>query len=107
MLFVRRAAPAALLVGAARLPLAAHPTQRSIVMKCSDTLDKNKGSFPEQEFNEEQFLEQYAALEEGLALLQIQLRGMFETANRFGSLARQMRRSICPATLSPDGFKEG
>jgi hypothetical protein len=71
-------------------------------MQCSDTRDKNKGSFPEQESNEEQFLEQYAALEEGLALLQIQLRGMSENANRFGSLARQMRRSICPATRSPE-----
>jgi len=71
-------------------------------MMCSDTLEENKGGFPEQEANEDQFLEQYAALEEGLALLQIQLRGMSETANRFGSLARQMRRSICPATLSPE-----
>lgn len=76
-------------------------------MTYSDTLDKNKGSFPEQDPSEDQFLEQYAALEEGLALLQIQLRGMSETANRFGGLARQMRRSICAAARSPDGFKEG
>jgi hypothetical protein len=66
-----------------------------------DTHDKNKGSFPEQELTEEQFFEQFAALEDGLALLQIHMRGMSETAKLFGSLARHMRRSICPATLSP------
>jgi hypothetical protein len=78
------------------------PTQRSIIMKCPiDTHDKNKGSFSEQELTEEQFFEQFAALEEGLALLQIQMRGMSENAKLFGSLARQMRRSICPTALSP------
>ncbi len=66
-----------------------------------DSHDKNKSSFPEQELTEEQFFEQFAALEEGLALLQIQMRGMSENAKLFGSLARQMRRSICPVTLSP------
>ena len=71
-------------------------------MKCFiDTHDKNNGSFPEQEFTEEQFLAQFAALEDGLALLQIHIRGMSENAKLFGSLARHMRRSICPATLSP------
>ena len=39
-------------------------------MKCFDTHDKNKGGFPEQEITEEQFFEQFAALEEGLAILQ-------------------------------------
>ncbi|WP_369719757.1 hypothetical protein AB8Z38_21100 [Bradyrhizobium sp. LLZ17] len=66
-----------------------------------ETHDKNKGSFPEQEFTEEQFFEQFAALEDGLALLQIHMRGMSENAELFGSLARHMRRSICPTTLSP------
>ena len=66
-----------------------------------DSHDKNKCSFPEQELTEEQFFEQFAALEEGLALLQIQMRGMSENAKLFGSLARQMRRSICPTALSP------
>jgi hypothetical protein len=66
-----------------------------------DSHDKNKSSFPEQELTEEQFFEQFAALEEGLALLQIQMRGMSENAKLFGSLARQMRRSICPTALSP------
>jgi len=37
-------------------------------MKCFiDTLDKNKRASPEQELTEEQFFEQFAALEEGLA----------------------------------------
>jgi hypothetical protein len=66
-----------------------------------DAHDKNKGSFPEQELTEEQFLEQFAALEEGLALLQMHMRSMSENAKLFGSLARRMRRSICPTTLSP------
>jgi hypothetical protein len=61
----------------------------------------NKASFPEREITEEQFFEQFAAIEEGLGLLQIQMRAMSENAKLFGSLARHMRRSICPATLSP------
>lgn len=71
-------------------------------MKCLiDTRDKNKGNFAEQELTEEQFFEQFAAIEDGLALLQIHMRGMSENAKLFGSLARHMRRSICPTTLSP------
>ena len=71
-------------------------------MKCFiDTLDKNKGASPEQELTEEQFFEQFAALEEGLALLQIHMRGMSENAKLFGCLAKHIRRSICPTTLSP------
>jgi hypothetical protein len=66
-----------------------------------DTYDKNKGRFPEQELTEEQFSEQFAALEDGLSLLQINMRDMSENAKLFGSLARHMRRSICPTTLSP------
>jgi len=66
-----------------------------------DTHDKNKGSHPEQELTEEQFFEQFAALEDGLALLQHHMRGMSENAKLFGNLAGRMRRSICPATLSP------
>ena len=57
-------------------------------MKCLiDTHDTNKGSFPEQELTEQQFLEQFAALEEGLALLQIRMRSISENAKLFGSLA--------------------
>ena len=65
-----------------------------------DPHDENKGSFPEKELTEEQFFEQFAALEDGLALLQIHMRGMSENAKLFGSLATHMRRSICPTTLS-------
>jgi len=71
-------------------------------MKCFfDNHDKHNGSFSEQEFTEEQFFEQFAALEEGLALLQIHMRGMSENAKLFGNVARHMRRSICPTTPSP------
>jgi hypothetical protein len=66
-----------------------------------DTHDKSKGISPEQEPTEEQFFEQFAALEEGLALVQIQLRELSENAKLFEGLVRHMRRSICPATLSP------
>ena len=67
---------------------------------CFDAHVKSKGSFPEQEITEEQFFEQFAALEEGLALLQTHIREMSENAKLFGNLTRQMRRSICPATPS-------
>jgi len=66
-----------------------------------DIQDESEGSCPKQELTEEQFLEQFAALEEGLALLQIQMRRMSEDAKLFGSLARHIRRSACPTTLSP------
>jgi hypothetical protein len=70
-------------------------------MKCFiDTYEKHEGSYPEQEFTEEQFLEQFAAIEEGLALVQIQLRSLSENAKLFASLVRHMRRSICPTTSS-------
>jgi hypothetical protein len=71
-------------------------------MKCLiDTHDTNKGSFPELELTEEQFFEQFAALEEAVAVLQIHMCDMSENAKLFGNLARHMRRSICPTTLSP------
>ena len=63
-----------------------------------DTHGGNKISLPQPELTEEQFLEQFAALEEGLALLQIQMRTMSENAKLFGSLASYIRRSTCPAT---------
>ena len=69
---------------------------------CINTQDESKSGCPEQEFTEEQFLEQFAALEESLALIQIQMRRMSEHAKLFGGLARHIRRSACPATLSPD-----
>jgi hypothetical protein len=67
---------------------------------CCDVHDKAK-AIPEPEFTEEQFFEQFAALEEGLAIVQIQLRDLSENARLFGSLVRQMRRSACPVPLAP------
>jgi hypothetical protein len=68
---------------------------------CCDVQDKEKASIPEQEFTEEQFFEQFAALEEGLALVQTQLRRLSENARLFGSLVRHIRRTSYPATLAP------
>jgi hypothetical protein len=71
-------------------------------MECSiNVRDQGKSGRPEREFTEEQFLEQFAALEESLALLQSDMRRMSENARLFGSLARHIRRSACPAILSP------
>ena len=64
---------------------------------CSDTHDQNKGSLPEQSPTEERFFEQFAALEDGLSLLQLQMRGMSENAKVFASFVRHMRQSTCPA----------
>jgi len=77
-------------------------TSGSIIMNCCcDVRDKEKASIPEQEFTEDQFFEQFAALEDGLALVQTQLRGLSENAKLFGSLVRHIRRSSCPPTLLP------
>jgi hypothetical protein len=71
-------------------------------MKClCGVQDKEKDRIPKQEFTEEQFFEQFAALEEGLALVQTQLRGLSENARLFSSLVRHIRRSSCPPTLLP------
>lgn len=68
----------------------------------TDIQDNTKSSFPEQELSEEQFLEQFAALEDSLALLQIHVRALSENVERFGSLATQMRRLTSPATPSAE-----
>ena len=65
---------------------------------CTDTHDKIKGSLPEQELTEERFFEQFAAIEDGLSLLQLQMRGMSENVRLFGSFVRRMRQSICPTS---------
>jgi hypothetical protein len=65
---------------------------------CADTHHTNKGLFPEQEITEEQFFEQFAALEDGLSLLQLQMRAMSENARLFGSFVRHMRQSTCPTS---------
>ena len=54
-----------------------------------DTQVGSKCSGPEQELTEEQFLEQFAALEESLALLQTQMRRLSENADG----VRKTRRS--------------
>jgi hypothetical protein len=76
------------------------PTQRSFIMHMVDTDDKNKGSLLEQELIEENFFEQFAALEESLAVLQVHMRAMSENAKLFGNLVTQIRRSVCPAVLA-------
>jgi hypothetical protein len=48
---------------------------------------------------EEQFLEQFAAIEEGLALLQIQMRAIAENARLFGELAERIRASTYGAKV--------
>jgi hypothetical protein len=63
-----------------------------------DARDEEKDNCPEREPTEEQFLEQFAALEESLALLQALIHNMSGNVKLFGSLARHIRRSSCPAT---------
>jgi hypothetical protein len=70
-------------------------------MYCPSDTDDNERGLPEHEFTEEQFFEQFAALEDSLARLQIHMRDMSEHVKLFGSLVRQIRRSICPASLPP------
>jgi len=65
---------------------------------CVETRDKDKSSILNQDLTEERFFEQFAALEDGLALLQLQMRSMSENAKLFGSFVRHMRQSTCPAT---------
>jgi hypothetical protein len=59
----------------------------------------------DQERTEERFLEQFAALEENLTLLQASMHSMSETAKLFGSLARHIRRSNCPASGRQDKIR--
>jgi hypothetical protein len=67
--------------------------------------DEREDNCPERELTEEQFLEQFAALEESLALLQAHMHSMSENAKLFGSLARRIRRSTCPATNHGDEIR--
>ena len=67
-----------------------------------DTEDKNKVSLREHEATEEKFFEQFAAIEESLALLQVHIRDMSENVKRFSSLAMHIRRSVCPAAPAQD-----
>jgi hypothetical protein len=67
-----------------------------------DTDEKSKDSSLEHELTEEKFLEQFAALEDNLALLQIHMRDMSENAKLFSSLAMHLRRSVRPAATARD-----
>lgn len=67
-----------------------------------DTRDEGKDYCSKRELIEERFLEQFAALEEGLTLLQAHMHSMSENAKLFGSLARHIRRSTCPTTGHQD-----
>lgn len=65
---------------------------------CLVNADKSKGHL--HELTEEKFFEQFGALEESLALLQVQMRNMSENAILFGDLLRQIRRSACPVAAA-------
>jgi len=67
-----------------------------------DADDKNKGSLREHKLTEEKFFEQFAALEESLALLQLHMRDMSENVKLFSNLAMHIRRSVCPVALAQD-----
>jgi hypothetical protein len=58
----------------------------------------DKGRIQNEELTEERFFEQFAALEDGLTLLQLQMRRMSENARLFGGLVTRMRQSACPVT---------
>jgi hypothetical protein len=66
------------------------------------TDDGNKRSLQENEATEEKFFEQFAALEDSLALLQLHMRDLSENVKLFGGLAMYIRRSVCPVALAQD-----
>ena len=70
-----------------------------------DARDESRDNCRERELIEDRFLAQFAALEESLTLLQAQVRSMSESVELFGGLARQIRRSTCPATDHRDKLR--
>ena len=68
-------------------------------MKCLDTHDK--GNFAEQELTEEQFFEQFAAIEDGLALLHSHARHV-----RKRQAVREPRKAHAAINLSYDAVTE-
>ena len=63
-------------------------------MRCLvEARGRDTGGRAQKQAAEEQFLEQFAALEDGLALVQIQIRAMAENARLFGKLAERIRAS--------------
>ena len=69
-----------------------------------DAPDESGDDCREQDLTEDRFLEQFAALEDTLALLQAHMHSMSENAKLFAGLARQIRRSSCPAAGQRDIF---
>jgi hypothetical protein len=67
-----------------------------------DTEGENKTSSRGHQATEEKFFEQFAAIEESLALLQVHIRDMSENVKCFSSLAMHIRRSVCPAAPAQD-----
>jgi hypothetical protein len=72
--------------------------REDLVKEAIDARDESKDNYSERELTEERFLEQFAALEESLTLLQSHMHNMSENAKLLGSLARHIRRSTCPTT---------
>jgi hypothetical protein len=65
-----------------------------------DARRKSKDYYLERELTEERFLEQFAALEDSLTLLQAQMHSLSENAMLFGSMARHIRRATCPTPVT-------
>ena len=72
--------------------------KEDVMKETIDARYESQNDCLEQELTEERFLEQFAALEDSLTLLQAHMRSMSENAKLFGSLARHIRRSTCPTT---------
>jgi hypothetical protein len=73
-----------------------------VMKETIDARDESNDNCTEQELTEERFLEQFAVLEESLALLQAHMHSMSENARLLGSLALHIRRSTCPTTGHQD-----
>ena len=70
-----------------------------------DVRDESKENCPDGKLTEEQFLEQFAALEENLAILEAHMHSMAATVKRFSGLARDIRRSTCPSIDHEDQIR--
>jgi hypothetical protein len=79
--------------------------EENVMRETIDSRDEHNGNCLERELTEEQFLEQFAELEESLALLQAQIHSMSERVKLFGSLAQRIRRSTCPAVDHRDTIR--
>lgn len=76
--------------------------KEDVMKQTIDARDESRDDCREQDLTGDRFLEQFAALEDSLGLLQAHMHSMSETAKLFASLARQIRRSSCPATGHQD-----